>query len=392
MDIIIIILIICCSCCCIISGGGGYYYITTKKLIKPSDNTSPTNKDSASPTNKDSALPTNKDSISSNNQGNVQQSTTTQAPTTTTQAPTTTKFLGLYEFKSHIFTTAGKSGSIGPTLTEVKQAYSSVSWAQNSDFLNMKKQGIQEWKVPVTGNYKIQAIGAAGGNSDSFGKGRSIEIDTTLTKGDIVHILVGQKGGNETVYNFKQAGGGGGSFVVKNGDTPIIVAGGGGGNSNNSYANSNASNEINGNKGGNGSSIDGDGGINGGGGKGAKCIIGDGACGGGGGGFNENGTAIPTVWSNGDKIEYSTFGFSFKNGGEGGPQAYGGGGGAGGFGGGAGCGGGGSGSGGGGYSGGGGGSKGGNSGGGGGSYAISIMKDNGAINNGDGSVTITLIN
>ena len=86
----------------------------------------------------------------------------------------------LYEFKEHKFTTAGKSGREGPTLAEVKQAYSGVSWAQNSEFLNMTTQGIQQWKVPVTGNYKIRAVGAGVPES---GRGVYASITTTLTKG-----------------------------------------------------------------------------------------------------------------------------------------------------------------------------------------------------------------
>jgi hypothetical protein len=151
----------------------------------------------------------------------------------TTKPPTTTKQSMLYDFKSHTFTNAGKSGPQGPTLQEVKQAYSGVNWAQNSEFLNMTTQGIQEWKVPATGTYKIRAAGAMGGNSTDSnmgGKGIDLSITTTLNKGELIKILVGQGGISANANNSSDgAGGGGGTFVVRDVSTPIIVAGGGGG-------------------------------------------------------------------------------------------------------------------------------------------------------------------
>ncbi len=141
----------------------------------------------------------------------------------------TTKVPMLYEFKEHTFTTAGKTtGRFGPNLQEVKQAYSGVAWAQNSEFLNMTIQGIQEWRVPVTGNYNIQAFGAKGGDTSSFGTGglgASVSINVKLTKSDIIKIVVGQKG---TTSVDRSGGGGGGTFVFQD-NNPIIIAGGGGG-------------------------------------------------------------------------------------------------------------------------------------------------------------------
>jgi len=215
--IIIIILIICCCCCFIISGGGGYYYITTQSEIKPSNNTS---------------APTSKDNTS------VPTSIPITTPTTTKSIPITTPIPMLYPFKTHTFTTADKSGPTGPTLNEVKNAYSNASWAQNSDFLNMTVQGIQEWKVPATGSYTIKAVGAKGGNAldgNTGGKGIDISTTTILNKGEIIKILVGQKGADEILkpladHPFNSPiGGGGGTFVIRDKQTPIIVAGGGGG-------------------------------------------------------------------------------------------------------------------------------------------------------------------
>lgn len=52
----------------------------------------------------------------------------------------------------------------------------------------------------------------------------------TLSKGEIIHILVGQEGtiNNSPKYPFANRGGGE-TFVVRGGSTPLIIAGGGGG-------------------------------------------------------------------------------------------------------------------------------------------------------------------
>ena len=93
--------------------------------------------------------------------------------------------------------------------------------------------GIQRWTVPRTGEYRIEAIGASGGYSeDSFiktgGRGARMIGNFNLTKDEIIHVLVGQKGekGNG---NPKTAGGGGGTFVVRENNISLIIAGGGGG-------------------------------------------------------------------------------------------------------------------------------------------------------------------
>jgi len=320
--------------------------------------------------------------------------TTTQQPTTTI-IPTTTMIPGLYDFTSHTFTTAGKSGPIGPTLDEVRNAYSGVSWAKNSDYLNMTTQGIQEWKVPSTGTYTIRAVGAAGGDSidgNKGGKGIDISTSITLNKGEIIKILVGQKGITANSNNTNAPGGGGGTFVIRGNNIPIIVAGGGGGATSNLVL-YNYSGDKNG---GNGMKIT----SGGGGGRGHQSNMiarpgtnGEGAFtspetigngnGSPGGGYSSNGV----FYNNSQPV-----GIGFINGGKGGGDTGGFGGGAGGYGdyrfagGGAG-----------GYSGGAGAIYDGNSNGfpfttsgGGGSYTITTMIENG-FNNDNGSVTITKV-
>ena len=87
--------------------------------------------------------------------------------------------------------------------------------------------------MSYTGDYRIEAIGAAGGygtnsnNGQYRGRGARMIGTFTLTKGEIIRVLVGQEG--VTNHADYAAGGGGGSFVVRGSNTPLIVAGGGGG-------------------------------------------------------------------------------------------------------------------------------------------------------------------
>ena len=86
--------------------------------------------------------------------------------------------------------------------------------------------------MPYTGDYRIEAIGAAGGydkysNSSYRGRGARMIGTFMLFKGEVIQILVGQEGGtNSITYS---SGGGGGTFVVRGSNTPVIIAGGGGG-------------------------------------------------------------------------------------------------------------------------------------------------------------------
>ena len=58
--------------------------------------------------------------------------------------------------------------------------------------------GIQHWTVPFTGTYRITAVGASGGDDDTRtparGRGAYMRGDFDLTKGEVIKILVGQKG------------------------------------------------------------------------------------------------------------------------------------------------------------------------------------------------------
>ena len=87
--------------------------------------------------------------------------------------------------------------------------------------------------MPYTGEYRIEAIGAAGGyGEDSVirngGRGARMIGTVNLGKDEIIHILVGQQGERGDSYP-KTSGGGGGTFVVRANNTPLIIAGAGGG-------------------------------------------------------------------------------------------------------------------------------------------------------------------
>lgn len=146
----------------------------------------------------------------------------------------------LFAFTSHIFTNAGATGYDGPTLANCTSEYSAAAWASNTSYFNMTNQGIQEFTIPKTGTYTIEAWGAQGGFHSYYsvlgGYGAKLKIDVPLTKGDILNIVVGQAGIYGGVAG-EGTGGGGGSFVWKKpasgtgigGNDLIIAAAGGGG-------------------------------------------------------------------------------------------------------------------------------------------------------------------
>ncbi|KAL9957482.1 hypothetical protein ACROYT_G039120 [Oculina patagonica] len=126
-----------------------------------------------------------------------------------------------------VFTHLGASRRYGPT------SLGSHYTGQDHDGHVTLSSGIQQWTVPYTGEYRIEAVGAAGGygqnsnNSQYQGRGARMIGTFNLSKGEIIQILVGQEGGINRV--FYSSGGGGGTFVVRGSNTPLIIAGGGGG-------------------------------------------------------------------------------------------------------------------------------------------------------------------
>jgi hypothetical protein len=132
----------------------------------------------------------------------------------------------LYTFTSHTFTTCSTTGSSGPTQASCRSAYSTIWDETDSNFT--VTGGIQTWTVPISATYSIKANGAAAGplSSLSVGLGASIQGEFTLTQGETLSILVGQRGTN--LNSSYGQGGGGGSFVSKGDGTKLVIAGGGG--------------------------------------------------------------------------------------------------------------------------------------------------------------------
>ena len=126
-----------------------------------------------------------------------------------------------------VFTNLGATGRNGPT------SLGSHYTCQDHDGQVTLSSGIQQWTVPYTSEYKIEAIGAAGGydiyhNSAQYrGRGARMIGTFSLYKDEIIQILVGQEGGINS-YDWS-SGGGGGTFVVRGSNTSLIIAGGGGG-------------------------------------------------------------------------------------------------------------------------------------------------------------------
>ena len=125
------------------------------------------------------------------------------------------------------FSNLNATGRYGPT------SLGSYYAGQDHDGQVALSSGIQQWTVPYTGDYRIEAIGAAGGydqriNSSQYrGRGARMIGTFRLNKGEVIQILIGQEGGINKMY--KSSGGGGGTFVVRGASTPLIIAGGGGG-------------------------------------------------------------------------------------------------------------------------------------------------------------------
>ncbi|XP_028406372.1 glycine-rich cell wall structural protein 1.8-like [Dendronephthya gigantea] len=133
---------------------------------------------------------------------------------------------------SYVFTNLGTEGADGPTDTSGYQgtALEGLVTIQNR---------IQEWFVPHTGTYEIESRGASGANGSCEkgfsntkqlgGLGARLSGRFLLSQGDLLKILVGQRGIMGITYGDRPGGGGGGSFVTYGNNTPLVIAGGGGG-------------------------------------------------------------------------------------------------------------------------------------------------------------------
>ena len=123
---------------------------------------------------------------------------------------------------SYTFTNAGATGREGPTQSNIDSAYLGTNLESK---VTINTRGIQEWTVPASGTYKIEVLGASGGNQGGYGSRMIGSFNFSFN--EVLSIAVGQEGLSNASYPDASAGGGG-TFVVQN-STPLIVAGGGGG-------------------------------------------------------------------------------------------------------------------------------------------------------------------
>jgi hypothetical protein len=153
----------------------------------------------------------------------------------------------LYAFTSFQFTNCGRTGILGPIVTDCTTAYAGNSWVTNTNYFNVITQGFQLWTVPKSGSYLIDCIGACGGGASAglnYGAGARMQEVVTLVQGSKLQIIVGQMGGvGSGGCGGQTGGGGGGSFVVREtasyanlfnnwaniNQYVVVVAGGGGG-------------------------------------------------------------------------------------------------------------------------------------------------------------------
>ena len=144
-----------------------------------------------------------------------------------------------YTFTNHTFTNCGQTGRTGPSQASCRSQYS-TTWDE-TDAYYIVSSGIQLWTVPWTGNYRIEAWGAAGSGGNGGGAGGSgakVQGDFTLTQGTKIRILVGQMGAtsNPNVSDGASGSGGGGTFVISGAsgtdDSQVLLIAAGGGGSN----------------------------------------------------------------------------------------------------------------------------------------------------------------
>lgn len=123
---------------------------------------------------------------------------------------------------SQTFTPCGNTGKQGPSQSQCNSSYGPGVVTVNG--------GIQEWTVPAgICSVTVEAWGAQGGNTQG-GRGAYVKGTFSVSPGEVLHLVVGQRGQNLSSA-WSSGGGGGGSFVWSstNPSQPMLIAGGGGG-------------------------------------------------------------------------------------------------------------------------------------------------------------------
>ena len=139
----------------------------------------------------------------------------------------------LYDFTNFTFKSiVGRGNREGPQFSEMQSEYSGQGFNDGTHFEMGDSRGYQKWTVPEDATYEIEAAGARGGRDLNNGQydfwGAKIKGDFSLTKGDVLEMVVGVGGNQYYSPHANRCGGGGGSYVIK-ANQPLVIAGGGGG-------------------------------------------------------------------------------------------------------------------------------------------------------------------
>jgi len=140
------------------------------------------------------------------------------------------------QFSGHTFTSCGQTGKFGPSLSQCQSAYSGDEILEN-EFNFSISNGIQSWTVPESGTYVFEIAAPSLHQNYSNGRGSIITSTVKLNAGEVVKIVVGQRGvgswpvtEGSTLNIGDGLGGAGGSFVYTGtiGGSGLIGAAGGG--------------------------------------------------------------------------------------------------------------------------------------------------------------------
>ena len=111
-------------------------------------------------------------------------------------------------FNTVFFNNCLSTGRDGPSQSDCNSAYAGTDLFGAVTLSG----GIQQWTVPGTDVYTIEVSGARGGGPQSqAGLGARMRGDFNLSQGDVLNILVGQRGGDNTTNDGScdSSGGGG---------------------------------------------------------------------------------------------------------------------------------------------------------------------------------------
>jgi hypothetical protein len=139
---------------------------------------------------------------------------------------------------SSITFSSSLSGRMGMTLGQARAHLATQtafsSWGNNTEYFDIIN-GVMFWTVPQTGTYRFDVYGSQAGTLTWDGRGRGIRGSANLSQGNILRILVGQRG---NTANGQYSGGGGGSCValvtIGGGYKPLLIGSGGSGQTPNS--------------------------------------------------------------------------------------------------------------------------------------------------------------